>query len=152
MAPFPCVREIPLTQGKFALVDNEDYQRVRQFKWHFHSGGYAARCFRIWKDNGEPANRTQLMHRLILPDANMIDHINRNKLDNRKCNLRETTKSINGHNTDNQYTGINWDNRRRHFVVRVCIGYRTHYVGSFETLENAQLARILFRRQHGLDA
>ncbi len=79
--------KIKLTQGKYALVDNADYEFIDSFKWLF-SGGYAKRGIRV---NGK--NTFILMHRLInkTPDDLHTDHINGNTLDNRKKNLRTVT-------------------------------------------------------------
>ena len=87
------MKVIPLTRGKYTIVDDEDYNRLLKHKWAWIpatdskcGAGYAAR-----KGNvrcGEP--RTVHMHREILhaPDGVSIDHINLNSLDNRKANLR----------------------------------------------------------------
>lgn len=90
------MREIELTQGRTALVDDEDYERVNRYKWCCDSKGYAIRNARI---NGK---RTMLyMHRFIMdtPEGLQTDHINRNVRDNRKCNLRVCTAGQNKANT-----------------------------------------------------
>jgi hypothetical protein len=74
--------EIKLTQGKVALIDKEDFERVSKHSWCFDSS------------NGYPVSRIDYkrvrLHRFILnpKDNEFVDHINRNKLDNRKKNLR----------------------------------------------------------------
>jgi len=78
------MKEIQLTQGKIALVDDGDYEKLNQFKWYtikIRSLFYAAR---------ERQNKTILMHRIIInaPERLYTDHINGNPLDNRKINLR----------------------------------------------------------------
>lgn len=92
------MKKIPLSQGLFALVDDEDYERVSQYKWcaSKESRGtkfYAIRWERI---NGK---QTKIrMHRFILglppgkqcshyQNGLVVDHVNGNSLDNRKCNL-----------------------------------------------------------------
>lgn len=73
--------EIALTHGLTAIVDSDDYEMLNQFKWYVNKDGYAARA----KGNG-----TTYMHRLVAktPEGMHTDHINHNKLDNRKENLR----------------------------------------------------------------
>src|SRR3990167_2666087 len=88
---------IQLTKGKFALVDEEDYEKVNQFKWHFQ-GGYAARTYR--DEDGK--TKSIWMHQFILNYfvPRHIDHINRNGLDNRKENLRKILKWQNAFNRE----------------------------------------------------
>lgn len=85
------MKKIKLTQGKYAIVDEEDFVWLNQRKWYF-SDGYARR-----KNGGTPI----YMHRLVnkTPEGIRTDHINQNKLDNRKANLRTAHGSINQRNT-----------------------------------------------------
>lgn len=90
------MKEIPLTQGKVALVDDEDYEFLVQWKWCFDCG-YATRGARI------PKTRRQVhvyMHRLIVrpTDGAHVDHVNGNRLDNRRGNLRLASLSENACN------------------------------------------------------
>jgi len=82
------MREIALTQGKFALVDEDDFEWLNQWKW-FCNMGYARRKAKTV--NG--GRQTIHMHREILrsPPKSSGDHINGNTLDNRKINLRESS-------------------------------------------------------------
>ena len=78
------MRKITLSNRKTVVVDDEDYGLVANVKWHCDGKGYAvARINR----------RTVFMHRLILnpPSGMLVDHINHDKLDNRRCNLRIAT-------------------------------------------------------------
>ena len=111
-------RRIPLTQGKYAIVDSEDYERLNKYKWYASKGGstfYAARC--VW-DPVNKRKRTIKMHREILnpPHPLVVDHINHNGLDNLKANLRPVTKSQNTINkacikqkgAHSKYHGVTW--------------------------------------------
>lgn len=80
---------IPLTQGKFAIVDAEDYDWLMQWKWCITTNKYA-----ITHLNGKQA----YMHKLILKTEKMVDHKNRNTFDNRKENLRLCTPAQNQQN------------------------------------------------------
>jgi len=78
------MKEIPLTKGAVAIVDDEDYDQLARRKWFLH-GGYAKRSW--WEG---PHIKYDLMHHLVanaLPHKK-VTHINGNKLDNRKVNLR----------------------------------------------------------------
>jgi hypothetical protein len=100
---------------KFALVDDEDFEYLNQWKWYYDSSGYACRRF-YYKDK---KSRIIGMHRVIMgdPKGKLIDHINMNGLDNRKSNLRICGKrenSINGSiksNNTSGYKGVHKNNR-----------------------------------------
>lgn len=102
------MKEIPLTKGKVSLIDDEDFEKVSKFHWAF-DGRYARSVFKrpSAKRKRDPRGQTNIyLHRFILGlyDENFnsiprsrkeVDHINRNKLDNRKENLRLITSSQN---------------------------------------------------------
>jgi hypothetical protein len=87
-------KQIPLNHGQVALVDDEDYDALISMKWYY-AEGYARRS-----DPDRPGG-IQFMHRLILnaPTGLQVDHINGDKLDNRRSNLRLCTGSQNVRNT-----------------------------------------------------
>lgn len=96
------MKSISLSRGKVALVDDADYEWLNQWKWYCSSEGYAER------DEGRRGNRKRiLMHRLILGVSKefQADHINNNRLDNRRANLRTCTYSEN-----NQHRGVSSSN------------------------------------------
>lgn len=78
-----------------AEIDAQDHERVSAFRWHLDSKGYARTSFVV-----ASKRRCVWMHRLILGDGvgKVIDHINRNRLDNRRSNLRHSTRSQNSAN------------------------------------------------------
>ena len=90
------MREIQLTQGQIALVDDEDFENLNQFKWYANKHGntfYAGRNIRVdgkWKQ--------VYMHHTIL-NGKRIDHIDHNGLNNQKSNLRLCTQGQNMMNT-----------------------------------------------------
>lgn len=138
-------RTIKLTQGKFTIVDNEDFDFLNQFHWHITKQGYAARNKYV-RGSGRKNQKTivTLMHRLIL-NANIGDigdHINQNKLDNRHSNLRLVNKSINAFNskirTDNTsgYRGIWWHRKNCKWIVEFTINQKKKRMGCFKELKD----------------
>lgn len=122
-------------KGK-ALFDKDDLPKIIQYKWHLLSCGYAA-----VKTNG----KILLMHHLIMgKKQNLeIDHINRNKLDNRKINLRFVSHFINTrnhglprHNTSG-YVGIYFDKRRNNWYSRFIFKNKIFNLGHFKKQSEA---------------
>lgn len=133
---------IKLTQGKETIVDVEDYRHLNKHKWFVDSSGYARRARKKIDGEGPPAVR---MHRVImnLDGSNLVvDHINGNKLDNRKQNLRICTYSQNSQNKKVKSNSISG-----YKGVTLCMGkywmaYITHNkininLGMFDTKELA---------------
>lgn len=94
------MRTIGLTQGKKALVDDEDYDYLNQWKWYYRSdrrGGYASRNQNSSEYIKYSQRKTINMVWAIIsrPKGLEVDHINGDKLDNRKINLRLVTRSQN---------------------------------------------------------
>ena len=131
--------KIKLTQGKYALVDNEDFEELSKWKWCFN-GRYAIR---------RKNHRTIYMHRVInnTLEGFETDHINRNKLDNRRKNLRSVTASQNRINLnirkDNTsgYKGITWDKLKQRWKARIWIQGEQIVLGSFKQIKSASEAR-----------
>lgn len=125
-----------------SLVDNDYYETIIKYSWHLSTNGYL--CCRI---NG----KLVLLHRLIMNDDKEtyfeIDHINLNKLDNRKKNLRVVTPSQNQMNRDvmsnntSGYTGVTWDKTRNKWKATINENGHCHNLGRFDRLEDAIAAR-----------
>lgn len=133
------MRVIELTKGQATIVDDEDFERLAQYRWHFTSHGYARRSG--W-ENGKKTNI--LMHRIILGDvcAGMdVDHINGNRLDNRRCNLRPATRSENCSNVKlrkTNTTGVKGVSvRGGKFIARIGKGGKIYNLGTFASLGEA---------------
>lgn len=96
------MKKIPLTQGKFALVDDEDFDVLNKFKWCCNNWGYAMRNI---QRNG--IKSAIIMHREIMntPKGMDTDHIDHNKLNNQKNNLRICTRRENQRNRKKNVNG-----------------------------------------------
>lgn len=132
-------KQISLTQGKFAIVDDEDYERLNQYRWYAHKDGntYYAIC-NIGKQSYPQKIR---MHRLILglkqDDKRQTDHRNHNGLDNRKCNIRICTSQQNNQNRKalsytSKYKGVSWNKRDCKWKAHICLNYKEIYLGYFD--------------------
>ena len=125
---------VKLTQNKEAFVDDEDYEYISKWKWYYKQG-YACRNI---PDNGK--QKTVLMHTCIIhcPMYKDIDHINRNKLDNRKSNLRIATRSQNcanmkkDDNCKSIYKGVTWHSINNKWRARIGVNYKRIHLGLFE--------------------
>lgn len=136
------MRIIELTQGKQAIICACHYEKVVPYKWTY-SHGYA---YRKHKVGNKWVN--QYLHQVInnTPKGWFTDHINQNKLDNRCENLRTVNKRINTHNQgprkDNKsgVKGVYWNKRRKKWVTYAKLGDKQHYIGQYNTKEEAGIA------------
>jgi hypothetical protein len=143
------MKQIPLTQGKFAIVDDEDFDYLNQWKWFFSDGGYAHRNQHIRLGVYKYTCKRIRMHRLInrTPFGLITDHINRDKLDNRKCNLRTVGKSINSINRDKPvnnksgFKGVYWDTWSKKWRAELKINDKKVTLGRFLDIKDAIIAR-----------
>lgn len=133
------IKRIKLTQNKFAIVDEEDFDKLNKWKWHAHKDNKNG-VFYVWRNShiseGIKKQRTFLMHREIMnaPKGMVVDHINHDGLDNRKCNLRLCTCSQNSANqTKKGLKGAHKDKRYSRWISSTKYKQKTIYIGSFRT-------------------
>lgn len=138
-------KHILLTQGKQALVDDDEFDELALVKWCYR-GGYAVRT------EGTRANqRTVVMHRLVMdaPANAVVDHINGDKLDNRRCNLRLATTAENIRNSARSvrntsgFKGVSFDRSRGKWFASICANRKLKNLGRYATAEEA--ARVYDR-------
>lgn len=91
-----------------ALIDDED-RALAELRWHLSAKGYARR--NVWDRSGDkPICRTEFLHRRVLgltrEDPRRADHVNRDKLDCRRSNLRAVTEAQNRHNMPPRRRGL----------------------------------------------
>jgi hypothetical protein len=123
-------------KGKVVIVDDDTYKKYGHLRWHVSNWGYPMRRMRA---DGE-RNHTVLLHRLVMNAENgqIVDHLNGNKLDARRSNLRFCTVSENNRNRKG-VKGVGFDKSRNKWIVQ----YHKRFYGRYNTLEKAQAA---FRR------
>jgi hypothetical protein len=145
-------KSIPLSQGKSALVDDEDYDRLNAYEWFLSGTGYAVG----FVPSGDKF-RLEYMHRFIMQavQGQLVDHVNGDSLDNRQTNLRFATPRQNVQNKRlsslslTGLKGVGWHKERRKYHARIQLqGIRFH-LGFFDDPKTAALAydeaaRLLF--------
>jgi len=108
-----------LSRGKFAIVDDEDYEWLNQWKWCHDSNGYAIRTIPTPRSKNK---QTRIyMHRLITnaPPDKQVDHIDHDKLNNSRKNLRLCTNGENKHNQScrrsgtSKFKGVSWHKEKK---------------------------------------
>jgi hypothetical protein len=140
------MKEIPLTKGYVALIDDEDLDRVSRYKWYAHttkSGVYAVTRVKI---EGEWIDLK--LHRLIMraPYGEHVDHADGDTLNNQKSNLRFCTMAQNQYNQrpglrgSLPYKGVNFHKRVGKYVARIGVGNRRISLGVYDTAEEAAAA------------
>jgi hypothetical protein len=143
------MKEIPLTRGFVAVVDDEDYENVNQFKWFANPDKHTTYASRTDYSGG--SKKHIKMHRFIMgyPVGMLVDHINRNGLDNRRCNLRITTHQQNQANSisksdSSRFKGVSRDKRKEKWYASIRKNKKDHYIGRYDIEEDA--ARVYDRR------
>lgn len=131
------MKKIKLTQGKYALIDDEDFDRVSKFKWWTQrciNSSYAVRVEFLNRKR-----RIVYMHRFILNHTSdlEIDHKNGNGLDNRKNNLRPVTHQQNsmnraiGKNNSSGYKGVSFKIKTGKYYACIIINGKFVHLGVF---------------------
>lgn len=139
---------IPLTQGKFALVDDEDFERLNQYKWHCSAKGYAVRTEQIPRTKNKI---TFWMHREIVgtPKGMETDHKDQNTLNNQRGNLRTATKGQNQYNQKKHsnntsgFRGVYFNKQKQRFCAQIAVNKKNIHIGFFKTIEEAVSAHDL---------
>jgi hypothetical protein len=151
------MKTIQLPHGKVTLVDDDDYEHLNRFRWHFGSG-YAVKWLTTDKNKG----RSIAMHNYIIdvPPGLWVDHANGDRLDNRKENLRLATPQQNARNRSKTsrkkssvYRGVSWNKTRTSYKkwnARINAGHGNINLGYFaEESEAAKAYDEAARRYFG---
>ncbi len=126
---------VELTQGKFAKIDIEDIGRVKLSCWHYSKVGY-------------PCSNRVTLHRMIMnpPVGMVVDHINGDKLDNRRINLRICTRTNNNQNSGcikiktSKYKGVCWSKGKQKWIVQINSNGKYYFVGCYKNEIDAAVA------------
>lgn len=136
-----------LRGSHIVTVDDEDYWLMQQYMWSINTGGYVY-CKKL----------TKYLHQIInhTPKGYHTDHINRDKLDNRRCNLRTATVSENilnssiSKNNKSGYNGVDYRVKAGSWRARITKNRKEILIGHFNTREEAIEARKSVETQYGV--
>lgn len=128
------------TKGIEFIVDADDVERVKNFSWYISHQGYVI-C--------DTPKRATLLHRVITSAEKgyVVDHINHEVLDNRKCNLRVVTQTENNMNrrlekrNTSTVTGVSWFQANQKWSAYISVNKKKIHLGYFDSLEEAKDAR-----------
>lgn len=138
------MKEIQLTQGKFAIVDDEDFEWLSKYRWFCNKPRNV--IFRHTPRN-HYKRKDIIMSREILnfPKGLQVDHINGNRFDNRRSNLRICNHAQNNQNKRIQlnntsgYKGVSWSKHAKKWLVRIKSDKKQKYLGYFKNKKEAAL-------------
>lgn len=128
-------RRIELTNGGYTMIDAADYPLASQYRWHRNSNGYARAT--VWRDG---QSWTVYLHRLIInaQSGTDTDHINGDRLDNTRPNLRSCSHSQNMANQHcvrgrSKYRGVTYHVKRRCWYAEIKHAGRRIFIGAYDS-------------------
>ena len=121
-------------------IDLNCVELLLKHKWYLGNNGYV--MSRINK-------KLFLLHRFLLKPkrGELVDHINRDRMDNRMCNLRIVDNNLNNFNKGKQssntsgYVGVSWNDEKNKWLSRICVNNNTYFLGYFTNIEDAIKSR-----------
>ena len=150
---------IYLDKGKQVLIDTEDLGKVLMYHWHDNGKGYARTAFKV---AGKLVHLRMHRYLLNLDDSSLIvDHINHNTLDNRKCNLRVCTRKENGANTNKPitntsgYKGVSYDKSKKRWVAYIWNNNKRLLLGRYKSKKDAintrRRANFIYQKDYSFE-
>lgn len=138
---------MPLEGGE-VIFDSEDQEKVLKYNWKINKNGY------VRTTNGRLALHNIIMNVEKHSFSREVDHINRNKLDNRKSNLRLVSRQINNLNTGNQKNnkssglkGVCWHKQQNKWRAYIMLDWKQIHLGLFDTIEEAYKVRLEYENK-----
>jgi predicted RNA methylase len=151
------MKEIVLSNGMVTLVDDVDYEKLKDINWHYKPSRYTGYAYMNIK-NADGKKTTRKMHTVIMntPAGFQIDHKDRDGLNNQRDNLRVATYGQNQANigkqtrlTSSRFKGVGWDAHRQKWNAHIKVDQVMKNLGRFSTEEAAaraynEAARVAF--------
>ena len=146
--------EIQLNKGIITIVDDEDFEYLNQWKWYLlksKTNYYAIRT-------SKPENKLIQLHRVVIQakQGEIVDHVNGDKLDNRKINLRICTKAQNNQNRKTSklnksgYNGVSWCIRNKKWVTQIQYENKKIHIGYYiDLIDAAKAFNDAAKKYHG---
>jgi hypothetical protein len=135
------MRELPLTDGSVAVVDDDTYERAARYRWGISTEGYVRR------KTSAGRNKEVVLHKIVMPGVARVDHRNGDKRDNRRENLRAATSAQNAQNqgkrktaTSSRFKGVTRHRTAEKWQAGITVNGRFRYLGLFTSEESAALA------------
>lgn len=144
-----CYRVKVTNADKWFLIDKEDISILKKHRWRISANGY------IVTDDLE-VRKPIYLHKLLMPDCDdkVVDHINRDRLDNRKENLRYATVYENAINTSqlstntSGYRGVTFIKQNSQYMAQIVHNGNRVYLGYYNTIEEAAYVRVKYEWEH----
>lgn len=142
------MRELPLTRGLVAIVDDEDYESLSSYKWCATPYGRGNNFYAVRGMWSEGRTVRVYMHRAILcpPSGMHVDHVSGDGLDNRRGNLRLATQAQNNQNhrihrnNRSGYKGVGQKHRDKRWTACIRVDGKRKYLGAFDSPIEAHAA------------
>jgi hypothetical protein len=145
------MKEIPLSRGKVALVDDEDYENLIQFKWCANRGYRYNHTFYAVRHTPKKVNISKpligMPYAIIeVPKGFVVDHIDGDGLNNQKSNLRVVTvrgNNQNRHKKTSLFPGVCWNKNVKKWQSQINVTGKVYYLGVFaDELEAATTYKV----------
>lgn len=125
----------------YFIIDLDDIEIIKPYYWTLDENGYVMSKEHV-------SGKTIRLHKLLCPNFKEVDHINQNKLDNRKCNFREVTRQENVINrpksksNSSGFIGVYWSKKDQSWYSQITFNYRKIHLGYTQTKEEAIIQRL----------
>lgn len=152
------MKRIKLSKGKFALVDDADYEYLSQYKWYYlerksRTTGKVLSCYARTSIKAGSKHASTSMHRLLMnpPKGMVVDHRDHDGLNNQRYNLRVCTYSQNAQNTkpygSSKYSGVYLCKLYNKWYLKLTIDGTRRGFGRFDTeLEAGIISNLMIRK------
>ena len=152
------MKEIPLTQGKVAQVDDEDYDWLMRWKWCAQYNRKTGEWSVMRAEHKLIGRRTIYMHRQVMsaPEGMVVDHKDHNRFNNQKGNLRLCTHNQNMFNrrpekgSRSVYKGVSWHKGNGRWQARITVRGKAILLGYYgDEIEAAKAVDRASKEHHG---